>query len=102
MAYQIAIAQEPGYLHFRVTGENSPGAVRGYLAEVYAACVERNVGTVLIEENLAGPGPSFLDIYQIVEEGSARTSVGLPVWMSMRRTVPETTASPKPWPSIGA
>jgi hypothetical protein len=73
MTYQISIDEEPAYLHVRVTGENSPGAVRGYLAEIYAACVERNVGTVLIEENLAGPGLSLLDIYQVVEEGSAHT-----------------------------
>jgi len=79
MTYQIAIDKEPGYLHVRVTGQNSPEAVRAYLAEIYAACVDWNIGTVLIEENLQGPGLSLFDIYQVVTERSADT------WPHVRR-----------------
>jgi len=73
MTYEISITEEPAYLHVRVTGTNSREAVRGYLGEVYAACVERKVGTVLIEENLEGPALGLFDIYQLIEEASART-----------------------------
>ena len=79
MAYRIAIDEEPAYLHVRVTGENSPAAVRNYLEEVRAACAARNKAAVLIEENLVGPGLSLLDIYQIVDEGGPRT------WPFVRR-----------------
>src|SRR5262245_3027318 len=73
MSYQLSITEEPTYLHARVTGKNSPEAVRAYLSEIYATCVERKVSTVLIEENLEGPGLELFDIYQLINEASART-----------------------------
>jgi hypothetical protein len=73
MGHQLTITEQPGYLHFRVTGENTPQTVRAYLAEVYAACAERGCSAILMEEDLAGPGLPMLDIYQIVETGGLRS-----------------------------
>lgn len=50
-SYQLTIDEKDGYLHFRVTGPNSPETVRGYLADVYYACAQRICSSILIEEN---------------------------------------------------
>lgn len=70
--YQLTIAEQPGYVHFRATGENTPQAVRGYLSEIYAACAERGSTAILVEEDLAGPGLPMVEIYQIIESGGVR------------------------------
>jgi len=69
MAHQLTITERPGYLHFRVTGENNPQTVRAYLAEIHAACIERGCSAILVEEDLTGPGLGILDVFQIVESG---------------------------------
>lgn len=73
MAYQLTVEQKTGYLHIRVSGENSPETVRSYLQEVLSVCLQRNCPIVLIEEHLRGPGLGVLDIHQIASEGSKRT-----------------------------
>lgn len=72
MAYQLTVEEKPGFVHFRVTGDNTPETIRGYLGEVYAVCVERQCARVLIEEDLAGPGLDLFEIFQIVSRGSDR------------------------------
>jgi hypothetical protein len=79
MAYQLTVEQKKGYLHIKVSGENSPETVRRYLEEIFSACLRTNCPIVLIEENLQGPGLGVLDIHQIVTEGSKRT------WPTVRR-----------------
>jgi hypothetical protein len=79
MAYQLTVEQKAGYLHIRVTGENSPETVRRYLEEVFYTCLQANCPIVLIEEDLRGPGLGVIDIHQIVTEGSKRT------WPTVRR-----------------
>jgi hypothetical protein len=79
MAYELTVQERAGYLHIRVTGENSPETVRGYLQDVFSTCLQRNCPIVLIEEDLRGPGLSVLNIHQIVSEGSKRT------WPTVRR-----------------
>jgi hypothetical protein len=79
MAYQLTVEQKAGYLHIKVSGENSPETVRRYLEEVFLACLQRNCPIVLIEEDLRGPGLSVLDIHQIASDGSKRT------WPTVRR-----------------
>ena len=79
MAYQLTVEQKTGYLHIRVSGENSPEIVRSYLQEVFSVCRQRNCSVVLIEEDLRGPGLGVLDIHQIASEGSKRT------WPTVRR-----------------
>ena len=79
MAYQLSVEQKAGYLRIRVSGENSPETVRGYLEDIFKTCLQRNCSIVLIEEDLRGPGLGILDIHQIVSEGSKRT------WPTVRR-----------------
>jgi len=69
MGYELTTREQPGYLHFRVTGENTPQTVRAYLSDVRVACAERGCTAILVEEDLAGPGLPMLDLYQIVEAG---------------------------------
>ena len=70
MAYEVKIDPKPGYLHVRVTGENSAAAVSGYLAEVRGACERLRCPNVLVEENLAGPGLGAFDVFGVVSERS--------------------------------
>jgi hypothetical protein len=70
MSYQLSTRDAPGYVHFVVTGTNSPEALRGYLREALAICANRRCTALLIEENLAGPGLGLVDIYSIVIESS--------------------------------
>ena|ERR1700722_8828297 len=77
MLYELTVIDHPTHLHFKVTGKNSYETVRRYLFEIYTICVKRNYSTVLIEENLEGPGLSLAEIYNITSEGSQRK--GLPV-----------------------
>ncbi len=75
MDYQLDIEEHPTYLHFRVTGKNTPETVRRYLFEIYTICARQNCSTVLIEENLEGAGLGLVEIYKIVSEGSQRKSM---------------------------
>jgi hypothetical protein len=75
MLYNLTLEEHLTHLHFRVTGKNSVEAVRRYLFEIYTICVQRNCSTVLIEENLEGPGLGLAEIYNIVSEGSQRKSM---------------------------
>ena len=79
MAYQLTVEQKTGYLHNRVSGQNSPETVRSYLQEVFSVCRQRNCPVVLIEEDLRGSGLGILDIHQVASEGSKRT------WPTVRR-----------------
>jgi hypothetical protein len=79
MSYELKVAEKGEYLHVRVTGENSPETVRGYLLDVYLACSERDSRAVLIEEDLRGPSLGVVDIYQIISDQSRKT------WPRIRR-----------------
>jgi hypothetical protein len=70
MSFQLTIDRRPNYLHVKVTGVNSPQTVRGYFAEVRAACERDHCPNVLIEEQLEGPRLSLLEVFQLVSEGS--------------------------------
>lgn len=72
MPYVLTWSEEADYLHFRVTGENTPENVQGYLEQIRAECVERGSVAILIEENLHGPRLRLLDIYRVVSEAVER------------------------------
>ncbi len=78
-SYQLTIDEKAGYLHFRVTGPNTPDTVRGYLADIYYACAQRNTPAILVEENLSGRGLGLFDIFEVASEGSEKT------WPYIRR-----------------
>ena len=72
MAYQLKIEQKPGYLHFTVTGRNSPDAVASYMQEVIQQVAARRCPRVLIEEKLEGPRLGTMDVFVMVTAGAKR------------------------------
>ena len=59
MTFTLSIIERPGYLHFKVTGENSEASVRGYLQKVLAAALNPPEAgmpkTFIISEPVDGP-----------------------------------------------
>ncbi len=78
MPLQVTITPKPGYLHVKVTGENSPQNVRAYLEQVRRACEQHKCPDVLVEEHLEGPSIGATDVFAIASDGSrtARPAVG--------------------------
>jgi hypothetical protein len=72
VSYELSVEDKGQYLHFKVTGENGFETVRSYLTEIAQRCIEHNISSVLVEENLTGPGLKLLDIFRLAEEGSQK------------------------------
>jgi hypothetical protein len=72
MTYQLAITEQPGYVHFVVTGENSRDTVTRYMEEVIRECMRRQCLRALIEERLKGPRLGTLEVFEMVVAGSER------------------------------
>ncbi len=70
MAVFLNIAEEEGYLHVTVTGENTPENVFSYLLQIRNACAQRHRPVVLIEENLAGAGLGVREVSDVVSLAS--------------------------------
>ena len=70
MTYHLAIEAKSGYLHVRVTGENTRENVARYLVEVNQHAVRNQCAAVLIEENLRGPSLNIAEIFAVVAERS--------------------------------
>ena len=68
MPYSLTITEEPGWLHARVTGQNTVGAVEGYLAEIFEATRNTDHSKLLIEENLEGPRLGMLDVFKVASK----------------------------------
>jgi hypothetical protein len=73
-SYKLEVEEKLGYLHFRVTGENSFETVRQYLNHIRVESIRRGYSAVLIEEDLEGPGLSVSDIFRIASENSTQTN----------------------------
>ena len=72
MSYQLKVEQKPGYLHFSVSGRNSPETVAGYMQEVIQEVAARRCPRVLIEENLEGPRLGTMEVFSMVTSGAKR------------------------------
>jgi len=68
MAYHFSAVEKPGYLHVKVSGDNKAETVWRYLDDVRSRCIQFSIFTVLIEENLEGPGLNVGDVYRVVSE----------------------------------
>jgi hypothetical protein len=79
MPFQTNCERKPGYLHLRVTGDNSPESVAGYLAEIRRKCQEHQCPNVLVEEHLTGPSLKTLAVFETVSAGSEQ------VWPAIGR-----------------
>jgi hypothetical protein len=65
MSHHLTIHEQPNYLHFLVTGQNTSQNVKAYLEEIAAICKARQCSVVLIEENLEGPGLSLGEMFHL-------------------------------------
>jgi hypothetical protein len=74
MSYTFAAEEKPGFVHVRITGDNSRESVRGYLREVYELCARTGVSSVLIEEDLSGARLEPVEVYRVAVEASADTT----------------------------
>ena len=72
MPYKLDVTPKHRYLHIRITGDNTPETVRGYLAEIPAVCERHRCPNILVEEHLTGPGLGAFDIFGVVTEGSRK------------------------------
>ena len=80
MSYEFSAEERDRFVHVRVTGENTPDNVRGYLREVYELCARTGASYVLIEEDLRGPRLDPVEVYRIIVSASADT---VPVILSI-------------------
>src|SRR3990172_5033205 len=74
MGYKLLVDKTDRYLHVRVTGENIPENVRAYLGDVYQACADSGISSVLVEEDLRGRALDPVDVYRIIAGSSAQTA----------------------------
>lgn len=73
MSYNLKISKKRGYLHARVTGENSKENVRLYLQELTRECEKAECRRLLIEERLEGPRLDATSVFEIVSDGSKKS-----------------------------
>ena len=66
--YQLTAIPKTGYVHFQVSGDNTVQNVVGYLNDINEQCAVKKVSTVLIEENLRGPGLNMFDVFKVIKE----------------------------------
>jgi hypothetical protein len=66
MPYQLIIEDRPGYLHAKATGARTPENALRFIAEAYAACVEKGRSALLLESNLTGPSLDTASIYRVI------------------------------------
>lgn len=71
IAYQLTLVDRPTHLHAAVVGERTPANAQRYLAEVYAACVERGYSTVLLDVQFSGPGLSVDTLSRLIAARAA-------------------------------
>ncbi len=64
--YAFSVEAKSGYLHVRVSGENTPETVARYTRDTLDACVTHRMNRVLVEEHLLGPGLSQMQMFELV------------------------------------
>ena len=77
MSYSLTSKREDRYLHFTVTGENSPATIAAYMEGVRAAHAADPLPGILIEEHLTGEGLAVSDIFALVARGAGEGWPGL-------------------------
>lgn len=70
MSYKLEIEQRPGYLYFRIDGENSRETIPRYMSDVVHECHERDCFRALVHECLSGPRLSPMEVFSVASEGS--------------------------------
>lgn len=72
MTYELKVIPKPTYLHFVVTGRNTPENVIGYCGAIIQECIDRKCFRVLIEERLEGPRLQTLEVFNLAQEASEK------------------------------
>jgi hypothetical protein len=70
MSYQIDFIPKDGYLHIKVTGQNTRENAVKYLDEILTECKSRKCERILIEEDLSGPRLGIADVFEIAAKAS--------------------------------
>jgi len=65
--YALAVERRPGYLHVRVSGDNTPETIERYWRQMLEACAEHGMNRVLIEENLVGPSLRQMQMFELID-----------------------------------
>ena len=68
MSYDLAIEEQPSFLHARVSGTHNAENVHRFLVDVHEAWVQRKCSAVLLEMKLCGPSLGVLGIFNIISE----------------------------------
>ena len=74
MEYDFSVEQKDHYLHVKGWGELNAAAVRQLLVDAYQACVERNVGSLLLEMQLTGTNLGMGEVFSVINERSHQGS----------------------------
>lgn len=72
MNYAVTIDIKGDYLYVTVRGDNTLENVLKYMDEIYLACLEHKVYSVLIEEHLTGPNLETFDVFEVVIKNFSR------------------------------
>src|SRR5215467_14243265 len=72
MSYKLEFIPKDGYLHIKVTGENTRENAVKYLDDILAECKARQCERVLIEEDLTGPRLGIADVFEIASKASVK------------------------------
>jgi hypothetical protein len=68
MSYDLAIEEQPSFLHAKVSGTHNAENVHRFLVDVHEAWVQRKCSAVLLEMKLRGPSLGVLGIFNIISE----------------------------------
>ena len=70
MTYSFIVEVKPTYLHARGYGEQTEVNSRQFLIDAYQACVEHNMGRLLVEMCFTGKALSVAGAYSVVVDRS--------------------------------
>jgi Ser-tRNA(Ala) deacylase AlaX len=71
--YSLEITEKRGYLHARVTGDNTKENVMRYMNELARECNKARCRCVLVEEQLEGPRLDTMSVFDIATDGSEKS-----------------------------
>ena len=70
VSFNLTIDVQPTYLRARVVGDRTPQNAMRFLKEVYEACAEQGIWSLLIEMNFTGPSLDIGNIFEVISKGS--------------------------------
>lgn len=70
MTYSLIVEMKPAYLHARGYGEQTEANTRQFLVDAHQACVEHNMGRLLVEMCFTGKALSVASAYSVIVDRS--------------------------------